>query len=35
MVLKNVCPHIVSIPNGNIPLGDEHVVILLTQTFWL
>jgi hypothetical protein len=24
--IKNVWPHIVSIPNGNIPLGDEEVV---------
>jgi len=31
--IENVHPHIVSLPNGNIPLGDEHVVFLLTQTF--
>jgi hypothetical protein len=31
----NVWLHIASIPNGNIPLGDEHVVFLLTKTSWL
>jgi hypothetical protein len=33
--IENVQLHIVSIPNGNIPLKDEHVVFLLTQTSWL
>jgi hypothetical protein len=31
----NVQPHILSIPNGNIPLGDEQIMFLLTQTSWL
>jgi hypothetical protein len=29
-----VRPHIVSIPNGNIPLGDEEVVFWLTYISW-
>jgi hypothetical protein len=28
--IENVRSHIVSIPNGNIPLGDEKVVFWLT-----
>jgi hypothetical protein len=34
-VIENVQPHIVSIPNGNILLRDEHVMFRLTQTSWL
>jgi hypothetical protein len=33
--IENVRPHIVSIPDGNIHIRDEHVMFLLTQTFWL
>jgi hypothetical protein len=31
--IENVQSHIISIPYGNIPFGDEQVVFQLTHTF--